>query len=60
VRNIIIFEPSSYALSELRHRDLPYPGATPDESGLPLALIFRAFGAVVTIQTFEAKVMLEG
>jgi|GEM_PF-2587462 len=48
------FKPSYYALSELRQWSLTYPGATPDESGLPLALIFRAFGAVVSIQSFGA------
>src|ERR1700754_1915448 len=47
VRNIVIFKPSYYALSELRNGDLPNPGATRSAiaTRLPLAFIFRALGA---------------
>jgi|GEM_PF-3300720 len=45
VRNITPLKPKLLRSFRAANWRLSYPGATPDESGLPLAFIFRAFGA---------------
>jgi len=59
VRNIIIFEPGYYALSELRNGDLPTQGRLPMNRDCPWLSYFRAFGAPrYANQTFEVKASL--